>query len=33
MKPDGSYDDFTYDQARMQDYRDEIPPGGELRLR
>lgn len=29
----GRPDDFTYDLPRMQDYRDEIPPGGELRLK
>ncbi len=29
----GRPDDFTYDLPRMQDYKDEIPPGGELRLK
>lgn len=29
----GRPEDFTYNLPRMQDYRDEIPPGGEIRLK
>lgn len=29
----GRPDDFSYDVGRMQDYKDEIPPGGEIRLK
>lgn len=29
----GRPDDFSFDMKRMQDYKDEIPPGGELRLK
>jgi len=29
----GRPDDFSYDVDRMQDYKDEVPPGGEVRLK